>query len=62
MKITDGKVQWAGIEGGSKNISAIELIKYLQQVDPGSGDYVHDRQEWQQEYSVDMLLNAVKRG
>jgi len=62
MKITDGKVQWAGIEKGSKNISVVELIQYLQEVDPGSGNYVQDRQEWQQEYSVDMLLGAVEQG
>ncbi|WP_339133673.1 MAG: hypothetical protein WGN25_13390 [Candidatus Electrothrix sp. GW3-4] len=60
MKITDGKVQWAGIEAGSKKISAIELIRYLQKVDSGSGDYVQERQEWQQGYTVDMLLGAVE--
>ena len=62
MKITDGQVQWTGIEAGSKNVSAIELIRYLQQVDPGSGDYVQERQEWQQEYTVDMLLGAIEQG
>jgi hypothetical protein len=62
MKITEGKVQWAGIEAGCKNISVVELIEYLQKVDSGSGDYVKDRQEWQQEYSVDMLLGAVEQG
>ena len=62
MKMTDGKVQWAALEAGSKNISAIELVSYLQKVDSGSGDYVQERQEWQQEYTVDMLLNAVKQG
>ena len=62
MKIVDGKVQWAALEAGSKNISAIELIRYLQKVDSGSGDYVQDRQEWQQEYTVDMLLGAVNQG
>ncbi|MCI5150340.1 MAG: hypothetical protein D3916_13300 [Candidatus Electrothrix sp. MAN1_4] len=60
MKITDGKVQWAGIKAGSKNISAIELIRYLQKVDSGSGDYVQDRQEWQQEYTVDMVLRSLE--
>lgn len=60
MKITDGKVQWAGIKAGSKNISAIELIRYLQKVDSGSGDYVQDRQEWQQEYTVDMILGSLE--
>lgn len=62
MKITDGKVQWAGLEAGKKNISTIELVKYLQKVDCGSGDYVQDRQAWQQEYTVDMLLGVVKQG
>jgi hypothetical protein len=62
MKITDGKVQWAGLEEGSKNISAVELIRYLQEVAPGSGNYVQDRQEWQQEYTVDMLLGTVEQG
>ena len=62
MKITDGKVQWAGIEKGSKNISAVELIRYLQEVDPGSGNYVEERQEWQQDYTVDMLLGVAGQG
>lgn len=62
MKIVDGKVQWAGLEAGCRNISTIELIRYLQKVDSGSGDYVQDRQEWQQEYTVDMLLGAVEQG
>ncbi|WPD24384.1 MAG: hypothetical protein Q3M24_12000 [Candidatus Electrothrix aestuarii] len=62
MKIVDGKVQWAGLEAGCRNISTIELIRYLQKVDSGSGDYVQDRQEWQQEYTVDMLLGAVDQG
>ncbi len=59
MKITDGKVQWAGLQAGYKNISAIELIRYLQKVDSGSGDYVRERQTWQQDYTVDMLLGVV---
>ncbi len=62
MKITDGKVQWAGLKEGSKKISMVELIRYLQEVDPGSGNYVQERQEWQQEYTVDMLLGVVKQG
>ena len=62
MKITDGRVQWTGIEAGSRNISAIELICYLQKVDSGSGDYVRERQEWQQEYTVDMLRSTVEQG
>lgn len=62
MKIVDGKVQWAGIEAGCRNISTVELVRYLQKVDGGSGDYVQDRQAWQQEYTVDMLLGAVKQG
>ncbi|MCW5213485.1 hypothetical protein VU04_11315 [Desulfobulbus sp. TB] len=60
MKITDGKVQWKGINAGSKNISAIDLIRYLQKVDSGSGDYVKDRQVWQQNYTVDMLLGVLE--
>ena len=59
MKIIDGKVQWAGIKAGSRNISAPELIRYLQKVDNGSGDYVRERQTWQQDYTVDMLLGVV---
>ena len=62
MKITEGRVQWAGLEEGCRNVSMLELIQYLQKVDSGSGDYVEERQEWQQEYTVDMLLNAVKQG
>ncbi len=59
MKIIDGKVQWAVIKSGSKNISVTELIRYLQRVDSGSGDYVRERETWQQDYTVDMLLSLV---
>lgn len=62
MKITDGKVQWTGIKAGCRNISTIELVQYLQKIDSGSGDYVQDRQVWQQDYTVDMLLGAVQQG
>ncbi|MCI5207444.1 MAG: hypothetical protein D3910_01310 [Candidatus Electrothrix sp. ATG2] len=62
MKITEGKVQWAALEAGCKNVNVTELIQYLQRVDSGSGDYVKERQEWQQDYTVDMLLAAAKQG
>ncbi|MCI5131065.1 MAG: hypothetical protein D3904_05965 [Candidatus Electrothrix sp. EH2] len=62
MKITDGKVQWVGIETGCRNISTMELIQYLQKIDSGSGDYVQERQSWQQDYTVDMLLGVVQKG
>ena len=61
MKTTKQQVEWSDFEAQCINLSVVELIQVIQQLDKGQGDYATDRQAWQKDYSVDMLLKAVAR-
>ncbi len=41
-------------------IGVVGLIRFMQQFDKGHGDYVKDRQDWQKDYTVATLLEAIK--
>ncbi len=38
----------------------VELIRFMQQFDLGSGDYVKDREAWQKDYTVDSFAAAIQ--
>lgn len=57
---TEHEIQQLGIEALRKGIGVVGLIRFMQQFDKGRGDYVKDRQNWQKEYTVDTLLEAMK--
>ena len=59
--MTDREIQRLSREASYKGLGMVGLIQRIQKVDNGCGDYVKDRQAWQKGYSVDMLLEAVKR-
>ncbi|MCI5148803.1 MAG: hypothetical protein D3916_05340 [Candidatus Electrothrix sp. MAN1_4] len=60
---TENEIQRLGLEALSRGLGVVGLIRFIQQFDKGHGDYVKDRQEWQEGYSLDSLLEAVaKRG
>ena len=57
---TDHEIQLLGFEALKKELGIVGFIRFMQQFDPGSGDYVNDRQKWQQHYDVDTLVEAIK--
>ncbi len=61
MKTTKHKIQRSGLEAHCKSLGVVGLIQCIQQVDKGHGDYVKERQKWQNGYSVDMRLKAVEQ-
>ncbi len=60
MNTTQNKKR-PSIEERCRSLGIVGLIQCIQKADRGHGDYVKDRQEWQNEYSVDMLLKAVEK-
>jgi len=58
---TEHEIQKLGIEALRKDIGVVGLIRFMQQFDKGHGDYVNDRQDWQKDYTVDTLLEAIKK-
>jgi hypothetical protein len=57
---SDYQIQQSGLEVLHKNLGVIGFIRFMQQFDKGYGNYVEDRQVWQQEYSVDQLIKEIK--
>jgi hypothetical protein len=57
---TENEIQQLGIEALYKGIGVVGLIRFMQQFDKGHGDYVKDRQDWQKDYTVDTLVEAIK--
>ncbi len=57
---TENEIQQLGIEAICKGIGVVGLIRFMQQFEKGHGDYVKDRQDWQKDYSVDALVEAIK--
>jgi hypothetical protein len=57
---TDHQIQLKGFEALKKELGIVGFIRFMQQFDSGSGDYVNDRQKWQQHYDVDTLMEAIK--
>ncbi len=62
MKRIGNESQQAEIDAYCRRLGVVGLIQCIQKVDNGHGDYVKERQAWQKEYSVDMLLQAVEQG
>ena len=57
---TENEIQQLGIEALCKGIGVVGLIRFMQQFEKGHGDYVKDRQDWQKDYSVEALVEAIK--
>lgn len=56
---TDQEIQQLGIEVLHKGLAVSDFIRFMQQFNKGSGNYVEDRQEWQKQYSVNQLLEVI---
>jgi hypothetical protein len=57
---TNHQIQLLGFQALRKGLGVIGLIRFMQQFETGSGDYVKDREEWQHEYTVDTLAEAIQ--
>jgi hypothetical protein len=57
---TDHQIQLLGFQALRKELGVIGLIRFMQQFETGSGDYVKDREEWQHDYTVDTLAEAIQ--
>jgi hypothetical protein len=57
---TDHEIQLLGFQALKKELGIVGFIRFMQQFDSGNGDYVNDRQKWQQHYDVDTLVEAIK--
>ncbi|MFZ2404237.1 MAG: hypothetical protein WAW41_03800 [Methylobacter sp.] len=57
---TEQEIQKMGIDILYKGLGATDFIRFMQQFDQGHGNYVEDRLEWQQNYSVNDILAEIE--
>jgi hypothetical protein len=56
---TEQEIQQLGMEALQKGLSVSDFIRFMQQFNKGYGNYVEDRQGWQQQYSVNQLIDEI---
>ncbi len=56
---SDHQIKLMGLEILKTELGASGLIRFLQQFDMGTGDYVQDREQWQNDYNVDSLMKEI---
>ncbi|MEQ1557497.1 MAG: hypothetical protein ABL933_00985 [Methyloglobulus sp.] len=56
---TEQEIQQLGLEVLQKGLGVSDFIRFIQQFNKGYGNYVEDRQEWQQQYSVNQLIDEI---
>ena len=57
---TDYQIRIMGFQALQKELGIVGLIRFMQQFDLGSGEYVNDREAWQKDYTVDSLSAAIQ--
>ncbi len=57
---TDRQLRLLAFQAIRKELGAAGLIRFIQYYEQGSGNYTHDRQQWQQCYTVDSLTQAMR--
>jgi len=58
---TPEQIRRAGIEVLSRELGVVGMVRFLQQFDPGAGDYTRERNQWLGSPSVDELFERMER-
>ncbi len=57
---TDYEIQQTAFDVLHKQLGISNLIRFMQQYDKGYGNYTVDRDEWQNNYTVDSLFSEIE--
>lgn len=58
---TMADVRRAGIKALNKTLGPVDAVRFLQQYEPGKGDYTANRRKWLGNPSVDSVMTEIKR-
>lgn len=56
---TDQQIQQLAFQVLVKELGIVGFIQFIQSFDHGVGDYTQDRQQWQSNYTVDSIAQAI---
>ena len=57
---TDCEIQHSALNAIYKSVGVANSIRFMQQLNKGYGNYSKDRHDWQDNYSVDQIINEMK--
>ena len=55
------EIRIAGLEALARELGPVGMVRFLQQFEPGHGDYTYDRDKWLGNDSVKDLAEKIKR-
>ncbi|MBS3947471.1 MAG: hypothetical protein KGZ57_04050 [Dethiobacter sp.] len=58
---TPNQIRKAGIDALSKTLGPVGMTRFLQQFDPGKGDYTKEREQWLGRISIEQVAKEVLR-
>ena len=60
LRTTPTRIREKGLDALVKALGPIDMARFLQQFELGSGDYTRDREEWLRDITVDGAVAKIK--
>ena len=60
LRTTPERIREQGLEALVKALGPVDMARFLQQFELGSGDYTRDREEWLKDITVDSAVADIK--
>lgn len=60
LRTTPTQIREKGLDALVKALGPVDMARFLQQFELGSGDYTRDRDEWLGDISVDDVVADIK--
>ena len=60
MALTLPEIRRIGIEVLIERLGPADALRFLEQFDPGHGDYTHDRHAWLDNLTVEEIAKSIK--
>ncbi len=59
-ELTSEQIRRKGIEALAKNLGPVDMVRFLQQFELGTGDYSRDRHAWLDKLTIGDIVKEVK--
>lgn len=56
------QIRKVGIESLSQTLGPVGMVRFLQQIDMGSGDYTEERERWLGEITLNDIARDIEEG
>lgn len=60
LRTTPERIREKGLDALVKALGPVDMARFLQQFELGSGDYTRDREEWLRDITVDGAVAEIK--